>query len=335
MNSRRKSASSANFSRPRSRSRSRAQPSPPSARVTRAARRGLHCSSQRLGVIPFVLFWNLPGKEGVEFREEVLAQQLGVQRRDPVHGVRAHDGEVRHPHPLLAVLLDQRAGPLLVVVARPFRLAQGHDAHVDLVDDLEVARQHALEERDAPTSRAPRGAACGSCSPASRVVMSQAASHAISCSSIRIRMSSATAMAGWVSLSWIATLSGKFFHEFPGDRKWRRMMSRIEHATKKYCWTSLQLLPVLGLVVRIKDLGDGLADGLLADGVDVAARIERRQVEVVGRARGPEAQDVHGLRAEPGRRGCRGGRRAPCGSRPTSASSPRGRRRRLRPGRRA
>ena len=56
-------------------------------------------------------------------------------------------------------------------------------------------------------------------------------------------MNSTTAIAGWVSLSWMATLSGKFFHEFPSERKWRRMMSRIEQETKKYCCTSLSSFP--------------------------------------------------------------------------------------------
>src|SRR5208283_1982261 len=41
----------------------------------------------------------------------------------------------------------------------------------------------------------------------------------------------------------MATLSEKFFHELPGDRKCRRMMSRMEHATKKYCCTSLSSFP--------------------------------------------------------------------------------------------
>src|ERR1022692_1378084 len=56
--------------------------------------------------------------------------------------------------------------------------------------------------------------------------MSQAVSQTTLFRSIRILMSSTTAIAGCVSLSWMATLSAKFVHEFPGDRKWRRMMSR-------------------------------------------------------------------------------------------------------------
>ncbi len=61
-----------------------------------------------------------------------------------------------------------------------------------------------------------------------------------------------------------------------------------------------QLLAVLGLVVRIKNLRDGLADGLLANGVHVATAVERHEIELFGRARGPEAEEIDGLGAVAG-----------------------------------
>ena len=51
------------------------------------------------------------------------------------------------------------------------------------------------------------------------------------------------AMAGCVSLSWTATLSAKFSHEFSGRLRWRRMMSRSEQVTKKYCCTRRSSFP--------------------------------------------------------------------------------------------
>lgn len=43
---------------------------------------------------------------------------VGVYLSDSVHGVGAHDAQVRHVHPLAAVLLDQRHFPQLVHVFR-------------------------------------------------------------------------------------------------------------------------------------------------------------------------------------------------------------------------
>ena len=42
---------------------------------------------------------------------------------------------------------------------------------------------------------------------------------------------SGMASAGWVSLSWTATLSEKLLQEWPAMRKWRRMRSRSEQET--------------------------------------------------------------------------------------------------------
>ena len=56
-------------------------------------------------------------------------------------------------------------------------------------------------------------------------------------------MSSTIAIAGCVSLSCTATLAAKLSQEFPLVRRCRRMMSRNEQATKKYCCTSRSSLP--------------------------------------------------------------------------------------------
>ncbi len=63
-----------------------------------------------------------------------------------------------------------------------------------------------------------------------------------------------------------------------------------------------QLLAIFGLVVRVKNLRDGLADGLLANGVDIAAAVESDEIELLGRARSPEAEQVDGCGAVAGDR---------------------------------
>ena len=52
-----------------------------------------------------------------------------------------------------------------------------------------------------------------------------------------MRINSATAIAGWVSLSWMATLSGSAGQSFPRRRN-RATMSAREQATRKYSWTN-------------------------------------------------------------------------------------------------
>ena len=70
-----------------------------------------------------------------------------------------------------------------------------------------------------------------------RTVRSHASSHPSSARSSRMRINSATAIAGWVSLSWTATLSGSAGQSFPRRRN-RETMSASEQATRKYSWTN-------------------------------------------------------------------------------------------------
>ena len=104
----------------------------------------------------------------VKVFEHTGFQQIRVQRGDTVDGVAADGGQVRHPHALAAVLTDQRhpADPLLV--AGELRAHLVEEALVDLVDQLQVARQRLAEHATAARFPAPRAAACGWCSRRSR-----------------------------------------------------------------------------------------------------------------------------------------------------------------------
>ena len=65
-----------------------------------------------------------------------------MERRDAVDGVAADDGEVRHAHALLAVLLDDRHAPAARSSSAPKRgRTSSRKRAVDLVDDLEVPGQ--------------------------------------------------------------------------------------------------------------------------------------------------------------------------------------------------
>ena len=69
-----------------------------------------------------------------------------------------------------------------------------------------------------------------------------ASAHAMPCSSVSTRISSATPMAGWVSLRWIATLSDRL-PKPPCSARWRDRMSATEAATKKYSCLSRSSRP--------------------------------------------------------------------------------------------
>ncbi|MNL80703.1 hypothetical protein D3C87_2076210 [compost metagenome] len=75
-------------------------------------------------------------------------------------------------------------------------------------------------------------------------MMSQAVSKSRPCTSDKSRISSVTEMAGWVSLSWIATLSGRAESSLPCCR-WRRRMSCSEAEQKKYSCRSLSSWPAV------------------------------------------------------------------------------------------
>ena len=128
----------------------RGTPSPIVSAIS-SVRPGLHCISQRRGVMPLVLLLMRSGIEPVQVGEDRLLHQLGVQRRDAVDRVRADEGEVAHAHPPLAALVDQgdRCGSRRrssCARCAPPSSSRG----VDLVDDLHVARQQPLEQRHRP-----------------------------------------------------------------------------------------------------------------------------------------------------------------------------------------
>ena len=73
-----------------------------------------------------------------------------MELRDAVDGAGSDNGEVGHADLTLGALLDQAHAAQAVFVVK---IAGGHLAHeppVDLVDDLQVARQEPLEHADGP-----------------------------------------------------------------------------------------------------------------------------------------------------------------------------------------
>ena len=74
-------------------------------------------------------------------------------------------------------------------------------------------------------------------------MIAHACSHGSPISSRKTRISSATVSAGWVSLSWKATLSAKTSQRSPQRARNRRTTSATEQATRKYSCVSRSSRP--------------------------------------------------------------------------------------------
>ena len=102
--------------------------------------------------------WRYPVSDGEELLRpqigEILddpgPQDLGVELGDAVDTVAADDGKVGHAQFLVAVLLEDRYPAQRLGPVGEFRLDGIHEAAVDLVNDLEVARDEWLHHRYRP-----------------------------------------------------------------------------------------------------------------------------------------------------------------------------------------
>ncbi len=86
----------------------------------------------------------------VEIVKHGLLHQVGMHRRYAVDAVGADEGQLPHPHPATAFLVDQRHRGAEVDVARAAHVGQRQMRGIDAVDDLEMPRQQPLEQFDRP-----------------------------------------------------------------------------------------------------------------------------------------------------------------------------------------
>ncbi len=108
------------------------------------------CLSQRRTAMPFVTLVKRPGYSSAKSAEDRLRHQLGMELGHAVDRVARDDREVRHAHLAPAALVDERHAAAALVVAGPARRDLVEEGTIDEVDDLQVARQDPLEERDRP-----------------------------------------------------------------------------------------------------------------------------------------------------------------------------------------
>ena len=164
--------------------------------------------------------------------------------------------------------------------------------------------------------------------------MPRPASQAKSCSSTRMRISSATAMAGCVSLSWIGGMSASVVEraelaEMAADDVLQRGRG------EEILLPQPQLLPGGRGVVRIEHARDGFGLRAGGRGADDVAAIEARRAASGGRARRPQPQRVDVTAAPAGDRRVVRHRQHRLGRIPDRARRCRRRRRHIRPRRRS
>lgn len=92
----------------------------------------------------------LGSEEVNKVREEVLLDEIRVQRRDAIDLMRPNNRKMSHPDLLRVALLDDRHAGETGAVAGVLLLDALEEVEVDVVDDLEVAREEPLDERNGP-----------------------------------------------------------------------------------------------------------------------------------------------------------------------------------------
>ncbi len=88
--------------------------------------------------------------EIVQVSKDRDLHQIGMQRRHAIDAVRSGKGQIAHPHPPVAALVDQGDGANPMVVKLTGFARFGQQAAVDGIDDLHVPGQQSLEQRHRP-----------------------------------------------------------------------------------------------------------------------------------------------------------------------------------------
>ena len=228
--------------------------------------------------------------ELVEVLEHRLLQQLAVQRRDAVDRVAADAREVRHAHVALAALVDERQPLQLRVVAGETAPHLVEEAAVDLVDDLEVTRQHPAEQLDRPLlerfgqQRVVRVGEDAFRQGPRRVpvhmVLIEAEPHELGNGDGGVRVVQLRDVPVGETLDAFGTLQVDADH----------VLQRARH--EEVLLLQPQAFACRRLVVRIQHLGQIFRIDLVLDRAVVIADVERLEVERLRRLRAPQPQEV-------------------------------------------
>jgi hypothetical protein len=216
-----------------------------------------------------------------------------VQGRDTVHREAADDGEVRHAHLLLPVLLEERDAAQELGIAGEMGARARDEAPVDLADELQMPRERPLHEphrpllerlgqqrvvrvREAPRDDRPR---------------------AIPTEFVHVDEQAEQLRDGERGVRVVELEDG-----LVGQGVERGVRLQVPahgvlqgRGNEEVLLLQPELLALHDLIVRVEDARDVLGRVLLADGLDVVAAVEVRDVELARGLRAPEAQRVHAV----------------------------------------
>mmetsp|Transcript_15458 Transcript_15458/g.26592 ORF Transcript_15458/g.26592 Transcript_15458/m.26592 type:complete len:257 (+) Transcript_15458:1387-2157(+) len=210
-------------------------------RVMSFASPGLHWFNQRLGVMPFVLFWNLSGQTATK---SAKSESLRIWEWMAATPLTANEPTMARL--AMRTILGVPSSTMLSLASlfpSPRHFFSTSISHLRLISKMIcVCRGSRLESRSTDHFSSASGKTVWLVYANVFVTMSQADSQVRSSSSIRMRMSSTTPMVGWVSLSWTAILEGISVRGRERFLNLRRV-SRIVALTKKYCCLRRNSLP--------------------------------------------------------------------------------------------
>ena len=257
---------------------------------------GLARNSQRRGVTPLVLLLKRCGKISARSRTVVCAQQPGMDRRNAIGAVRAHDRQVCHADLVLRPFLDQAHSLDAGFVAGKAATHIVEETTVDLVDDLKLSRQHPLEVAQRPflqrlgqqrvvrVGQGPPREVPRLLPPEMRLVEQDA--HQLRHRQRRM---------GIIELD--RDLVRQLLQSALSRRK-RRTRSAREHATRKYSCAKRSPCPIWVESSGIQNAGQGLRRDAADQGAHEVARTELLEVEIVMCRSTPEPQAVDRLAAK-------------------------------------
>ena len=205
--------------------------------------------------------------------------------------MRADEGEVGHPHLLVRPFLDDRHPRQAIGVGGVAISDLAQEPGIDLVDDLEVARQQALEQPDRPSlQRLGEDGVVGVAAGAAGLLPGLIPLHEVLVDHDPHQLGDGDRGVGVVELDRDPVAEGVEVavgeHVAADDVLYRA-------GGEKILLLEAELLPLRRVVLRVEHLGDVLGQVLLLDGADVVAGVEHLEVELVGGAGAPQPHRRH------------------------------------------
>ncbi|MNM92764.1 hypothetical protein D3C81_1051080 [compost metagenome] len=213
-----------------------------------------------------------------------------MQLRHAVDGVTANARQMGHAHVALTMLADQREPrqPRFVAIETDAHLVQ--EARVDLVDDFQVARQDALEQRQRPLlQRLRQQGVVGVGEGAAGDVPGFVPGQAMVVDQQPHQLGNAHRRVGVVQLYRELLVEARDRQALGGEQA-QHVLQRAGH--EEVLLLQPQLLALLGFVIGVEHLGKVLRRHFLVHRAQVIAPVEGVEVERLGGLRAPQPQRV-------------------------------------------